>query len=191
VQPDLVLLGAANEEPVPLRRRVSTLRGMPRIVHPPTSFTKAQRAERRSLYLAGPFEGGEWRDDVITAMSDLDVDIYDPRNGVWETPAALDLAAGAFAGMLDWQLANAEQARVVIVWLPAGASAMTATLQLGYLAAKRGGPKKGSTVIIGPDGEKGKNHLLRTFVANTRVSFMGALPDVIRVARYELVRTDM
>ena len=166
---------------------------MPRIVHPPTSFTKAQRAERRSLYLAGPFEGGEWRDDVITAMSDLDVDIYDPRNGVWETPAALDLTAGAFAGMLDWQLANAEQARVVIVWLPAGASAMTATLQLGYLAGQTRRAAKGSTqaIHIRPDGEKGKNHLLRTFVANTRVSFMGALPDVIRVARYELVRTDM
>jgi hypothetical protein len=173
------------------QKRAVRYRWVMRIVHPPTSYTKAQRAERRSLYLAGPFEAGEWRDEVITALSDLDVDFYDPRNGIWETPAALDVPAGSFAGMLSWQLENAEQARVVIAWLPPGVPAMTATLQLGYLSAKRGGPKKGSTVIVGPDGEKGKNHLLRSFAGSTRIFFMGALPDVIRGARYELMRTDM
>ena len=46
-------------------------------------------------------------------------------------------------------------------------------------------------MIVGPDGEKGKNHLLRTFAGSTLIFFMGTLPDVIRGARYELMRTDM
>jgi hypothetical protein len=117
-------------------------------------------------------------------LGDLDVDIYDPRNDVWETDAAAALPAGAFRGMLDWQMSNIADATVVAFWLPRNVSALTATLQLGVLASKRGGPKRGSTVIIGPIGPD--NDVIRAFAANMRVFLMGDLPDVIRGARHQL-----
>jgi hypothetical protein len=163
---------------------------MARVIGPPTNLTKAERAARRSVYLAGTFEPASWRDDVIAAVADLDVDVYDPRAACLETRDAADLASGAFAGRLSWQLANAAEANVVIVWLPPRAPAVTALLHLGFLAAKRGGAKRGSSVIVGgPEGPA--NDIVKAFAANTRVFYMGALADAIRGARYELTRTDL
>jgi hypothetical protein len=157
------------------------------VIRPPNNLTKAQRT-RRSIYLAGPFVDDAWRDEMIAALADLEVDIYDPRNGVWETPAAADLSAGAFRGMLDWQLSNAADATVVAFWLPRGVPALTATLQLGSLAAKRGGAKRGSSVIVGPEGEP--TDIVRAFVASSRVFLMPTVEAIIRGARYQLTRTD-
>jgi hypothetical protein len=160
---------------------------MANIIHPPTRLTKAQRT-RPSVYLAGPFEAGAWRDEVIAGLQDLDVDVFDPRNGVWETPAADHVSAGAFAGMLSWQLDNAADASVIVFWLPRGVAATTALLQLGFLAAKRGGHKRGSTVIVGLP-EDPERSILRTFAATTRVFPMPDLAGVIRVTRHELTAT--
>jgi len=117
------------------------------------------------------------------------VDVYDPRDGVWETDAAADLSAGSFAGKLSWQMGNATDADVVAFWLPPGARAETAMLQLGALAAKRGGARRGSSVIVGlPDGHAAD--VVRRFAAASAVQHVPALADVVRVARYELTRTD-
>ena len=160
---------------------------MAHVHRPPSRLTKAART-RRSIYLAGPFGDDAWRDEAIAAIADLDVDVFDPRNPVWETPAAADLPPGALRGMLDWQLSNASDATVVVFWLPRGVPAPTAMLQLGALAAKRGGAKRGSSVIVGPEGDP--NDLVRAFVGLTRVFLMPTLADVMRGARYQLTRED-
>ena len=81
--------------------------------------------------------------------------------------------------MLSWQLDNASDASVIVFWLPRGVAATTALLQLGFLAAKRGGHKRGSTVIVGLP-EDPERSILRTFAATTRVFPMPDLEGVIR-----------
>lgn len=61
-------------------------------------------------------------------------------------------------------------------------------LQLGYLAAKRGGARRGSTVVVGPTGEP--NDLIREFSGLTGVFSMPTVADVARGARFQLTRTD-
>ena len=60
--------------------------------------------------------------------------------------------------------------------------------RVGALAAKRGGAKRGSSVIVGPEGDP--NDLVRAFVGLTRVFLMPTLADVMRGARYQLTRED-
>ena len=67
---------------------------MANVLRPPTNLTKAERSKRRSIYLAGPFVPGAWRDEVIAGLTDLDIDLWDPRSDVWESPEAASLSAG-------------------------------------------------------------------------------------------------
>jgi hypothetical protein len=160
---------------------------MANVLCPPSRRNKPDRT-RPSIYLAGPFGEGGWRDEAIAAIADLDVDVFDPRDGVWETAAAGELPPGALRGKLEWQITNAADATVVVFWLPRDVVAPTALLQLGMLAAKRGGAKRGSSVIVGPEGDP--NDLVRAFVGAMRVFLMPTLADVMRAARYELTRSD-
>lgn len=150
-----------------------------------------------TLFLAGPFDdddGGpeqrrSWRDDVLDAVADLDVDVFDPRNGRWrEVKAAPPTPGtrGSLDGMYDWQLGNAVAADVVLVWIPAGRHAPTALLQLGHLAAKRGNPARGSSVVVGGDGLDG---LHQTFARLMRLFPAGRgqpLDHAVRLVRIQL-----
>jgi len=159
---------------------------MPTILRAPDRLTAAQRKTTTTLFLAGPFDtdgtgGGSWRDEVIDALGDLAITIIDPRNDRW---AKLEAGTPGRRGAYEWQCAAAFDADVVIVWVPAGSHAPTALMILGYLGAKRGNAKKGSSVIVGGTGWDG---LVTLFAQNQRLHPVGGdLGEVIRIARLQL-----
>lgn len=158
----------------------------------PTRLTAEQRRTTTTLYLAGPFDDGDgtpaqapsWRDEVIAGCDDLTITIVDPRSERW---AGLEPGSAGRRGAFEWQCTMAYDADVVVVWVPAGRSAPTALLMLGYLAAKRGNAKKGSSVVVGGAGWDG---LVTLFAQNHRLFPMGDdLSDVIRIVRLQLQET--
>ncbi len=159
---------------------------MPTILRAPERLSAAQRKTTTTLYLAGPIDGGgsgggSWRDEVVEALADLDITIIDQRNDRW---AGLEAGAPGRRGAYDWQCASAYDADVVVVWVPDGSHAPTALMILGYLGAKRGNAKRGSSVVVGGDGCDG---LVRLFAQNHRLfSVDGDLAEVIRIARLQL-----
>ncbi len=156
---------------------------MATILRAPDRLTAAQRKTTVTLFLAGTFDGdadgtGGWRDEVIDAFADDELTIIDPRNERWAT---LEPGSPGRRGAYEWQCDSAYDADVVIVWVPEGSSAPTARSILGYLAAKRGNPKKGSTVVVGGD------ELVRLFAQNHRLFPVGGdLDEVIRIARLQV-----
>ncbi len=163
---------------------------MAKVIDLPKRLTAAQKRSTTTLYLAGPFEendgnpGQSWRDQVIAACSDLDIVILDPRSPRW---AEHKTGSAERRGMYDWQCSSAFDADVVIVWVPAGSHAPTALMIVGYLSAKRGNAKRGSSTIVGGDGWDG---LVRLFAQNQRLFPMGnSLEEVIRVARLGLAES--
>lgn len=162
---------------------------MATILRAPERLTAAQRQATTTLFLAGPFEDGDgadgaqrsWRDEVIDALGDLDVTIVDPRNARW---AQLKAGSPGRRGAYEWQCAQAFDADVVIVWVPAGRHAPTALMILGALGAKRNNPKRGSSVVVGGDGWDG---LVQLYAQNQRLFPAGNdLIEVIRLARLQL-----
>ena len=160
---------------------------MATILQAPGRLTTAQRRATTTLYLAGPFDdastarAASWRDTVIDACADLDITIIDPRNERWPT---LEEGSAARRGAYEWQCAAAFDADVVIVWVPEGGHAPTALLVLGYLGAKRGNAKKGSSVVVGGRGWDG---LVTLFAQNQRLFPVGEdLAEVIRIARIQV-----
>lgn len=157
---------------------------MSTILRAPERLTAAQKKVTTTLFLAGPFDedgDGSWRDQVIDAFVDLDITIIDPRNERW---ASLEVGSPGRRGAYEWQCAAAFDADVVIVWVPAGSHAPTALMILGYLGAKRGNAKKGSSVVVGGDGWDG---LVQLFAQNQRLFPAGDdLAEVIRIARLQV-----
>lgn len=158
---------------------------MPTILRAPARLTAAQKKATTTLFLAGPFdddEGGRsWRDEVIDALADADVTIVDPRNDRW---SELEVGSPGRRGAYEWQCAAAFDADVVVVWVPAGSHAPTALMILGYLGAKRGNAKRGSSVVVGGDGWDG---LVKLFAQNQRLFPAGdELDEVVRIARLQL-----
>jgi hypothetical protein len=149
---------------------------MATVLHAPDRLTAAQRKVTATLFLAGPFDAeGDWRDDVIDAFAEVAVTIIDPRNERW---AGFEPWSPGRRGAFEWQCASAYDADVVVVWVPDGASAPTARMVLGFLAAKRGNATKGSSVVVGGD------ELVRLFAQNSRLfPIDGDLTEVIRIAR--------
>jgi len=162
---------------------------MPTILKAPTHLTAAQKKTTTTLYLAGPFDDDDgaaaparsWRDEVIDACADLDVTIIDPRNERWP---GLEAGSAGQRGAFEWQCAMAYDADVVMVWVPEGRHAPTALMILGFLAAKRGNAKRGSSVVVGGNGWDG---LVQVFAQNSRLFPMGDdLAEVVRVVRIQL-----
>ncbi len=72
----------------------------------------------------------------------------------------------------------------MVVWVPEGRHAPTALLLLGFLAAKRGNPKRGNSVVVGGDGW---GELVRLFAQNHRLFPIGGpLSETIRITRLQL-----
>lgn len=162
---------------------------MATILRAPARLTAAQRRTTKTLFLAGPFEDGDasaaaprsWRDEVIDAFADRDITIVDPRNPRWRD---LEVGSPGRRGAFEWQCAQAFDADVVIVWVPAGRHAPTALMILGALGAKRNTAQRGSTVVVGGDGWGG---LVKLFAQNQRLFPAGdQLSEVIRIAGLQL-----
>ena len=158
---------------------------MATIQRAPEQLTAKQKKAITTLFLAGPFgdeegTGGGWRDEVIAAVDDLDVTIFDPRNDRWS-----QLAPGSPGqlGAYEWQCHYAYDADVVVVWVPEGAHAPTALMILGYLAAKRSNHRRSSSVVVGGDGWDG---LVKVYAKNHRFFALDDFADVVRIARLQV-----
>lgn len=162
---------------------------MPSILRAPNRLTAAQRKVTTTLFLAGPFDDGDgsadatrsWRDEVIDALSDLEITIVDPRHERWSD---LEVGSAGRRGAYEWQCSQAFDADVVMVWVPEGRHAPTALMILGALGAKRNNAKRGSSVVVGGDGWDG---LVRLFAQNQRLFPVdGDLAEMIRITRLQV-----
>jgi hypothetical protein len=105
------------------------------VVRPPAPLEKAPGT--RSIHLSG--EGTSWRAHVIAALAGAPVTIWDPDG---DDPDAI-----------AWELAAAEQADRVLVYLDPAARSPSALVTLALLA------RTGRAVVCCPEGFWRKGHV--------------------------------
>lgn len=99
--------------------------------------------DRLRIFLAGSIDGGQapdWQGEVITALGDCDVAIFNPRRTSWDARSKPDAADPAFRQQVEWELAGLEQADVIAMYLAPSSLAPISLLELGLHA--------GSTKLI-------------------------------------------
>jgi hypothetical protein len=113
-------------------------------VHKPP--VKAQ-ATRPSVIFYGAIQSEPaWQTNLASSLSDLPVDILDPRRDDWDSSWVEDISFPKFKEQVEWEMDGAKIADVVVFYFPPGALTPVALLELGMYAAS------GKVIVCCPDG---------------------------------------
>jgi hypothetical protein len=87
-----------------------------------------------------------WQTSLAASLSDLPVDILDPRRDDWDSSWVEDIAFPKFKEQVEWEMDYAKVANVIVFYFPSGALTPVTLLELGMYAAS------GKVVVCCPKG---------------------------------------
>ena len=106
--------------------------------------------QHRSVFLAGSIEqdvAERWQDRVITALSNLDVTIFNPRRKEWDASWVQSIDNHNFHEQVSWELSALEKADIVIVYFDKNTKSPITLMELGLYANT-----DKSVLVCCPDG---------------------------------------
>lgn len=95
---------------------------------------------RQSIFLAGTIEMGksiDWQQQVIEALKDYDVDIYNPRRADWDSSWVQSIDCPQFKEQVEWELNALEDATIILMNFIGGTLSPISLLELGLYARSR------------------------------------------------------
>lgn len=105
------------------------------------------------VFLAGSIDMGKavnWQEKIITALSDVDISIYNPRRDDWDSTWVQSITNAKFNEQVTWEMNHLDRANVICyVFDPAGQAPIT-LLELGLQASKQRNGKK--IIVCCPNG---------------------------------------
>ena len=119
------------------------------VYRPPTHSPRASRGHRSSVFLAGSIEMGtaeRWQDKVTEALSDLDIDVFNPRRDDWDSSWVQSKDHPQFREQVEWELEYLLDSAWVFMYFSPGTQSPITLLELGLVAHLRG------LVVVCPDG---------------------------------------
>lgn len=87
-----------------------------------------------------------WQTSLAASLSDLPIDILDPRRDDWDSSWKEDISDPKFKEQVEWEMDHAKVADVIVFYFPPGALTPVALLELGMYA----GTKK--VIVCCPEG---------------------------------------
>lgn len=125
------------------------------VYKPPAPLIKTPG--KLSIFLAGSIEMGaaeDWQSLLEGKLSDLDIDIYNPRRDdkdplTWEQRA--DNAS--FREQVEWELDALDMADIIVMYLSPGTISPISLLELGLYA------RSGKLIVCCPDGFRRKGNV--------------------------------
>lgn len=96
---------------------------------------------RPSLVLFGTIEKdplNNWASNLSTKLSDLNIQILNPRRDDWDNTWKEDVSFAPFRENVEWEMAHAEKADLVVLCFRAGSECHITLLELGMHAARFG-----------------------------------------------------
>jgi hypothetical protein len=87
-----------------------------------------------------------WQTSLAASLSDLPVDILDPRRDDWDSSWKEDISDPKFKQQVEWEMDHAKVADVIVFYFPPGALTPVALLELGMYAGT------GKVVVCCPQG---------------------------------------
>lgn len=109
-------------------------------------------AYRFSLFLAGSIEMGlaeKWQDRVVSALSEFDIDIFNPRRDDWDSSWEQVKENKQFKEQVEWELDHIDIADHILFYFDPSTKSPVSMLELGIVLSTNG--KSGVTVCC-PSG---------------------------------------
>ena len=111
---------------------------------PPNPLTK-----RKSVFLAGSTEMGlaeNWQQRVIKAVSEFDIDIFNPRRVDWDSSWEQTIQNKQFNAQVTWELDALDEATHILMYFDPATKSPISLLELGLYAAT------GKLIVVCPEG---------------------------------------
>ncbi|MEM8604033.1 MAG: nucleoside 2-deoxyribosyltransferase domain-containing protein [Cyanobacteria bacterium P01_H01_bin.121] len=106
-----------------------------RIFKPPSVLP--QNSDIPAVFLAGSIEQGtapDWQLDVTTALSDLELNIFNPRRDQWDATWVQRKDNPAFRAQVEWELDALELADWIVIYFAPQTKAPITLLEFGLFA---------------------------------------------------------
>lgn len=137
-----------------------------------------------SLFLAGSIEMGaaeHWQTRVVEALSEYNVDIYNPRRDDWDSSWVQSIDNPQFNEQVTWELEHLVKSEYVIFCFDPNTKSPITLLELGYML----GMTKGNVYVVCPPGfwRKGNVDIICKF---ERVPVFESLDGALQVLRDDL-----
>lgn len=104
---------------------------------------------RPVVFLAGSIDNGtaaDWQQEVINALSDLDVVLLNPRRTDWNPAWQSSPDEPEFVRQVRWELQGLEQSDVVLMYFAPGSQSPVTLLEFGLHA------RHGNVLVAAPEG---------------------------------------
>lgn len=114
----------------------------------PVKYSKSQPY----LFLAGSIDQGkaiDWQKQVVAIMSNINVNIFNPRRDNWDSTWKQDISNPDFAKQVYWELDMIEMCDHIFFYFESDQKSPITLLELGLVANKSAGKK---IIVFCPEG---------------------------------------
>lgn len=90
--------------------------------------------DKPTVFLAGSIEMGSahpWQDDIVAALSDLDITLLNPRREHWDSSWKQSVGDANFHEQVSWELTGQENASLIIFYFDPSTKSPISLLELG------------------------------------------------------------
>lgn len=118
------------------------------VLTPPSSNFDVPKGYKK-IFLAGSIEMGkaeDWQQKVITAVSDFEKVIYNPRRENWDSTWAQTIDNPKFKEQVDWELEGLEESDLIIMNFTPETMSPISLMEFGLYA------RSGKMVVYCPEG---------------------------------------
>jgi hypothetical protein len=122
---------------------------MKAIVLTPPSINFETPSGYKKIFLAGSIEMGkaeDWQQKVITAVSDFEKVIYNPRRENWDSSWVQTIDNPKFKEQVDWELEGLEESDLIIMNFTPETMSPISLMEFGLYA------RSGKMVVYCPEG---------------------------------------
>lgn len=154
------------------------------IYKPPSPLSLSQ--ERLSVFLAGSIEMGaaeDWQETLCILLSNLDVDIYNPRREDWDSSWEQRADNPKFREQVEWELKALEECDLIFLNLIPGTISPISLLELGLYAQDEKGRSVATKLVVRcPEGfhRKGNVDIVCQRYNVTQVATYEEFVDIVR-----------
>jgi hypothetical protein len=139
------------------------------------------QVKRPSVILYGGIQPEPaWQSSLAASLSDLPIDILDPRRDDWDSSWIEDMSFPKFKEQVEWEMDHARIADVIVFYFPPGALTPVALLELGMHAGT------GKAVVCCPEGFYKRGNV-QIVCLRYGIDLLGNLDDLTRTVRSRLM----
>lgn len=160
---------------------MSELTASKAVIHkPPTRPT----IDRPSVILYGAIQSDpakDWQTSLAASISDLPIDILNPRRDDWDSSWIEDISFPKFKEQVEWEMDYAKVADVIIFYFASGTLTPITLLELGMYAGS------GKAIVCCPEGFYKRGNV-QMVCLRYGIELLGSLAELQEKVREKLTK---